>query len=160
LTNSAYYETLYIKFYLGYQMKKEFVPSVHYQKMKGRVLGTGKSEEEWIRDQKEWIREYWENLSEVQKREIALLVVRIRDVLNYESKRHIDYDGAASLNTHNELIISNLPWAINRVTKDTRPTAWERDMIRKFRERNNTIRQLASIFNRSKRIVHEIIKKE
>ena len=142
-------------------MKKEFVPSLHYQKMKDRVLANGKSEEEWIREQKEWIKEYWENLSEVQKREIALLVVRVRDVLDYESKKHIDYDGATSLDIpHNELIVSNLLWAINRATKDIRPTAWERDMIQKLRERNNTIRQIASIFNRSKRIVHEIIKKE
>ena len=142
-------------------MKKEFVPSLHYQKMKDRVLANGKSEEEWIREQKEWIREYWENLSEVQKREIALLVVRVRDVLDYESKKHIDYDGATSLDiAHNEFIVSNLLWAINRATKDIRPTVWERDMIQKLRERNNTIRQIASIFNRSKRIVHEIIKKE
>ncbi len=142
-------------------MKKEFVPSVHYQKMKSQALASGKSEEEWMRDQKEWIKNYWGSLSEGQKREVAFLLVRVRDILDYNSKMHIDYDGIVLLkDIHNEFIISNLLWAINRITKDIRPTPWERDMIRNLREQDNTIRRIASIFNRSKRIVHDIIKKE
>ena len=139
---------------------KEFVPWLSYQKMKEQALKNGKSEEEWIEEQEEWIKNFWNNLSEIERRKIAFFLVRLREILDYKSKKHIDYDGIDLSNIHNQFIISNLLWVMDRITKDIKPTKWERNKMLELRKQNYTIRQIASIFNRSKRIVHKIIKSD
>ena len=137
---------------------KEFVPWLCYQKMKEQALKNGKSEEEWMEEQIQWIKNFWNNLSEIERRKIAFFLIRLREILDYKSKKHIDYDGIDSSDIHNEFIISNLLWVMDRITKDIKPTQWERNKMLELRKQNYTIRQIASIFNRSKRIVHRIVR--
>ena len=139
---------------------KEFVPWLSYQKMKEQALKNGKSEEEWMEEQIQWIKNFWNNLSEIERRKIAFFLIRLREILDYKSKKHIDYDGIDSSDIHNEFIISNLLWVMDRITKDIKPTQWERNKMLELRKQNYTIRQIASIFNRSRRIVHKIVRKE
>ncbi|MFO8133308.1 MAG: hypothetical protein R6U10_05180 [Thermoplasmatota archaeon] len=137
----------------------DLAPLNRYMAMKARALETGMSEEEWIAEQEKWIAGYWRNLSIGERREIALLLARLRDVLGYRSRNHIDYDDYDVGSEHNQFIVDNLFWVMGRLLDDIRTTEWERKKMKEKHEEGRSIREIASMFNRSKRIVHQVLKK-
>ncbi len=136
----------------------DIAPFDQYLAMKSRALETDMGEEEWIAEQEKWIESYWKNLSIVEKREIALFLARLRDILYYRSRNHIDYDDYKVGSEHNQFIVENLFWVTRRLLDDIRTTEWERKKMKEKHEEGRSIREIASMFNRSKRIVHQVLK--